>query len=194
MSGFSWTRRAAAGGLRYRRLGLRAHTEPSFVMAIASQASSGRPSAGPYIETRPLDSTHSRRPQPNQISEPLRAIPRMAVPASSGLNWRGRAAKEPSEFGAGRDASAKLKPARSSEDWLCAMSAPAADNANCRRVIAMSSPSGMPDIMVFATTTDSSYSSDAESVLAHDILPHQVIPANRKAGSCSPKSCIAPRD
>jgi hypothetical protein len=41
-----------------------------------------------------------------------------------------------------RDASAKLKPAKSREFWPFAMSALAADSANCRRVIAISSPSG----------------------------------------------------
>ncbi len=75
-----------SGGFRYSRLGLRAHTEPSCVMPIASQASSGKPSAGPNIETRPPSSTHSRRPQPNQSCEPFRAIPRMGMPANSGPN------------------------------------------------------------------------------------------------------------
>jgi hypothetical protein len=86
MSGFSHTIRAAPGGLRYSLLGLRVQTEPSGVVAMASQASSGKPSAGPKIATRPWSSTHKFRPQPNQSCEPFRAIPRMAVPASSGPN------------------------------------------------------------------------------------------------------------
>ncbi len=70
ISGFSWTRRGAPGGFRYSLLGLRIQTEPSGVIPIASQASSGSPSAGPKVETRPLSSEHNARPQPNQSCEP----------------------------------------------------------------------------------------------------------------------------
>ena len=86
ISGFSRTSRAAPGGFRYSLLGLRVHTEPSGVMPMASQASSGNPSAGPNIETRPPSSAQSRRPQPNQSCEPFRATPRAGVPASCGRN------------------------------------------------------------------------------------------------------------
>jgi hypothetical protein len=64
-SGLSRITRASPGGFRYSKLGLRIQTEPSGVMVIASHASSGRPSAGPKIETLPRSSTQSSRPQSN---------------------------------------------------------------------------------------------------------------------------------
>src|ERR1019366_1264799 len=79
ISGFSSTGRAAPGGFRYSLLGLRIHTEPSGPKPIASQLSSGNPSAGPNVDTRPRSSTHSLRPQPNHSCEPFRAIPRMDI-------------------------------------------------------------------------------------------------------------------